>query len=439
MRPARAWRRSRKFKEGGKNVSFLTYDGTFAQTDRVLSFIQQFDSAFGGEDFSESSKLRHVAMYLQKSARKWWASLKSVGRQPRTWKACRALMMKQFLTPNVKDEVFTAWRALKLEKGETIKMYVDKFWDLSLKAAVFQEIGFSEQRQQYCAGLPEDVCSYINERTPRSISEVIHRSMVGMKIFSTGKTSFLRSDKAKKILPKESFQRPTSGNWKKKKKQFNNTNRKSAEELNQLRRDNKCFTCSEVGHMSKDCPRKKPKHEPPQATTIMFQDEEKEAASKLCFAWGKVRDQNSFILFDPGSTHNFISVELEKKLGIQTEEMGPALEARGAFKGQEVPVTPLIGKLRLHVQSYVDQEEFYVSPLLGEDVILGAPWFHRMAAKLEFPSRMITFIYRDREVVISTEDRGNTIPSCISHIHSKINKEVSFCVHDFCKRVSFFK
>ncbi|MCO5607167.1 hypothetical protein L7F22_061360 [Adiantum nelumboides] len=31
--------------------------------------------------------------------------------------------------------------------------------------------------------------------------------------------------------------------------------------------------------------------------------------------------------FDPGSTHNFISIELAQKLGIQTEEMGIALEA----------------------------------------------------------------------------------------------------------------
>lgn len=89
-------------------MTFLTYDGTYGQTDRVLSFIQQLDSAFGGEDFTESSKLRHVAMYLQKSAHKWWASLKIVGKQPRTWKACRAEMMKQFLTANVKDDVFMA-------------------------------------------------------------------------------------------------------------------------------------------------------------------------------------------------------------------------------------------------------------------------------------------------------------------------------------------
>ena len=58
----------------------------------------------------------------------------------------------------------------------------------------------------------------------------------------------------------------------------------------------------------------------------------------------------------------------------------------------------------------MDQEEFYISPLSTKDVILGAPWFHRMAALLEFPSRNITFKYRNREICISTKDQGNTIP-----------------------------
>ncbi|MCO5562493.1 hypothetical protein L7F22_016120 [Adiantum nelumboides] len=118
---------------------------------------------------------------------------------------------------------------------------------------------------------------------------------------------------------------------------------------------------------------------------------------------------NSLILFDPGSTHNFIFIELAQKLGIQTEEMGTALEASGVFKGQHVPVTPLIGKLRVHVQGYVDQEEFYISPLSMEDVILGAPWFHRLAAVLEYPTRTISFKFRNRDINIHTEDRGSTI------------------------------
>ena len=77
--------------------------------------------------------------------------------------------------------------------------------------------------------------------------------------------------------------------------------------------------------------------------------------SQLSYAWGKVREHDALILFDPGSTHNFISTELATKLGIHDFEMGEVIKVDGAFKGQEVSVTPLIGKLRLHIQSYVDK------------------------------------------------------------------------------------
>ena len=46
------------------------------------------------------------------------------------------------------------------------------------------------------------------------------------------------------------------------------------------------------------------------------------------------------------------------------------------FEGELVPVTPLIGKLRIHIQEYVDQEDFLISPLRHYDVVLGTPWFH---------------------------------------------------------------
>ena len=77
--------------------------------------------------------------------------------------------------------------------------------------------------------------------------------------------------------------------------------------------------------------------------------------------------------------------------------MGEEEQADGAFKEQEVSVTPLIGKLRLHVQSYVDKEDFFISPLKHQDVILGAPWFDRMATTIKFPERKICFSYRGKE------------------------------------------
>ena len=59
----------KRFKEGGKSISFLTYDGAYGATDKVLAFVQQFDAAFGDEGFTESSKVRNVSMHFQKVAR----------------------------------------------------------------------------------------------------------------------------------------------------------------------------------------------------------------------------------------------------------------------------------------------------------------------------------------------------------------------------------
>ena len=40
-----------------------------------------------------------------------------------------------------------------------------------------------------------------------------------------------------------------------------------------------------------------------------------------------------------GLTHNIISMGLFENLGIKVRDMGHILEAKGAFKGQEVVVT----------------------------------------------------------------------------------------------------
>ena len=77
-------KRQPKFCEGSKNVSFITYDGTYGAIDKVLAFIQRFDAAFEGENFMESSKLRSMAMHLQKSAHQWWASLKVQRKSPKS-------------------------------------------------------------------------------------------------------------------------------------------------------------------------------------------------------------------------------------------------------------------------------------------------------------------------------------------------------------------
>ena len=105
-------------------------------------------------------------MHFQKSARQWWESLRGNGEAPKTWKALRTSIMKLFLPSDAKDKVLTEWRSLKLLPNESIQKYVDKFWDLHLKATVFQKVEFSKQKQQFCAGLHEEMAKYVNSQRP---------------------------------------------------------------------------------------------------------------------------------------------------------------------------------------------------------------------------------------------------------------------------------
>ncbi|MCO5562638.1 hypothetical protein L7F22_016266 [Adiantum nelumboides] len=145
----------------------------------------------------------------------------------------------------------------------------------------------------------------------------------------------------------------------------------------------------------------------------MVEDPEKEfhcKSSPLSYDLGKVREHDPFILFDPSPTHNFISLELATKLGVQDFEMRDEMKVDGAYIGQDASVTPLIGKLRLHIQGYVDKEDFFISPLKHEDVILGASWFDRLAASIKFAERKISFKFRKKDMYINAQESGVLYP-----------------------------
>ncbi|MCO5602535.1 hypothetical protein L7F22_056668 [Adiantum nelumboides] len=122
-----------------------------------------------------------------------------------------------------------------------------------------------------------------------------------------------------------------------------------------------------------------------------------ETLLKATLATTKVIEHDALIFFDPGSTDNFISIESANKLGIQEFEMGDDMKVDGAFIGQDLSITPLFGKLRLHIQGYVDKKDFFISPLKHEDVILGAPWSDFLANSIKFFQRKISFKLKEKD------------------------------------------
>ena len=115
-----------------------------------------------------------------------------------------------------------------------------------------------------------------------------------------------------------------------KEKRYKGKSKLSLEELECYCKENKCFKCKQQGHVLQVCPKRGEKNEPPRATAV---EDGYSKGSLLSYAWGKVREHDTFILFDPGSIHNFYSTKLATKLGIHDFEMGEATQADGAFKG----------------------------------------------------------------------------------------------------------
>ena len=113
--------------------------------------------------------------------------------------------------------------------------------------------------------------------------------------------------------------------------------------------------------------------------------------------------------------------------------MGEGIQADGAFKGQKVNVTPLIGKLRLHMQGYMDKEDFYISPLHHEDVIFGAPWFDCVKATMKFPEREVLFTIQGKVYALKCNEAGHTISVVDSSTFAKGIKSSISCYMVFVK------
>ncbi|MCO5597457.1 hypothetical protein L7F22_051535 [Adiantum nelumboides] len=223
---------------------------------------------------------------------------------------------------------------------------------------------------------------------------------------------------------------------------------KTIEERKALRDAKKCYICEEEGHFANECPQrnsqskddksdrkgKKPK---PSAGLVpdLVGEQQNVDAMELWRAWGKVRDQEVLVFFDPGAHANFISPELASKLGIRAEEMGMTGEAGLACPGHSEAVTPILGKPRLHIQSYLDAEEFHIMPLQDCDVLLGIPWCYRLHAVVDTFHKKITLVHRGKTHVLDVKLKGESVPVVSSYAISFVIKNHLSAYLVFAKEV----
>lgn len=136
--------------------------------------------------------------------------------------------------------------------------------------------------------------AYVNAQKPKTISGIIHNTLVSLKIFTSATKSANRLEKSQQGS-KPSFFNKIQVDKKKGKGAYKGNNCISLEEMELYRKENKCFTCGEKGHSYSACPKKMAMKNNPQVTMVHAEHMHNQEESRMCFSWGKVCDNDSLI------------------------------------------------------------------------------------------------------------------------------------------------
>ncbi|MCO5604404.1 hypothetical protein L7F22_058569 [Adiantum nelumboides] len=190
-----------------------------------------------------------------------------------------------------------------------------------------------------------------------------------------------------------------------------------------FRDEGRCFFCGEKGHMKPDCPQRQRKKEsaPPSSNSIpdvQGNTDQEKGKRQLLKGWGSLNNQRVLILYDPGSTENFISLDTANCLNLSTDKLGTPVTSGSAFEGLTTNCPPVQEKLNLRIGMYKDRESFLMAPIEGCDVILGMPWHYRIHPIPDFVEKTLTLPVEDKKIIVYA-DADNWSYPLVSHISVK--------------------
>ncbi|MCO5599491.1 hypothetical protein L7F22_053595 [Adiantum nelumboides] len=104
--------------------------------------------------------------------------------------------------------------------------------------------------------------------------------------------------------------------------------------------------------MKPDCPQRQKKKEPAPPSSNSIPDvqgntDQEKGKRQLLKGWGSLNNERVLILYDPGSTDNFISLDTANRLNLSTDKLGTPVTSGSAFEGLTTNCTPVQEKLNL--------------------------------------------------------------------------------------------
>ena len=130
----------------------------------------------------------------------------------------------------------------------------------------------------------------------------------------------------------------------------------------------------------------------------------------------KIHDTQVSVLHDDGSTHDFISERLARKLNLTTIKC--PFKVKSAFQGTRFNGISMISDLPITLGAYTQKRSFLVAPLHSTDVILGMPFCHEHNPDIDYSTHTMKFTFNGQPITLTSDSQAESFP-LLSHTQVK--------------------
>ncbi|XP_048429391.1 uncharacterized protein LOC125472242 [Pyrus x bretschneideri] len=391
----------------------------FSDGDDALAWVYRAEHYFDYFTIDDRQKVRMASFHMDNEALQWFQWRNCITNYPK-WEEFVQIFCKEFGPSEFED--FTE-ALVQLKQLGSLKDYVVEFRRLANRT---KEISPVMLRSCFIGGLKSEVRHDVKLLRPSDVHEAIALAFqvdakladIKVRNFSKNPNSFssnFTNQKSSPLLISHSSSSSTNS-------KPSNVRKMSFEELQDRRKKGLCYSCPEKwvrGHVCAnqqlllldvlaersvdrevtDCEDQEGQHVEITACAVYGISAPQHIQTMK--VTGLIKNCPVIVLLDSGSSHNFISLSVAKKLGW-------SVDANKSFEvmianGGTISSKGCCSQVKLQIQQYEYTSDFYVLQLGGCDVVLGAQWLRTLGPILwDFDKLKMEFSLGQKHYCISS-------------------------------------
>jgi hypothetical protein len=376
-------------------------------------------------DCSDDAKARFAAQQLHGPARTWWDHFRAMlpADHEVSWEEFKTAFRGHHIPAEILDRKLNEFLALN-QGTRTVLQYAQPFNDLCQYAGYHADFD-KKKRDRFRRGLNTKLWERLNTIRADSFNELVNLAISQEDCIVADRAE--KNRKAPMAAPSAQAQRfrivshnqnrgfqQQAGRWVIRPPQQQQqpaptrfpapaprNNQPPQQQQFRQGTGNKCFTCGNVGHYAKNCPRNQQRQMPSpnqdkgrkqkvqvrQGKLNFTTLEELPEGAPIMTGIFSVFNQAALILFDSGASHSFIS----QKFGVKCKL--PFCHTKGSFMiatpGGKIATNQLIRSLPISTGSKILKTTLLILGLEGMDIILGVDWMTHHRVVLDVAARAL--------------------------------------------------